>query len=173
MFWLANALAGQLSVATDLAPWPASGWSAIAQLETRPMRYGVELWAFDYPSAIVGLWNDAEWSRRVDLGVHVMLDHHWRADMAGWHVGISVNTMHSTVTLRGTSGDFWSFEVMPRGGYRWYPGPGERFFVNPWVAFGPLFELDTVIVEGITYNEAPVQLLGTVHMGWRFRPFPS
>ena len=44
-----------------------------------------------------------------------------------------------------------------------------EFYVDPWVAAGPVWTLSPEPeVAGERYEESPVQILGTLHVGWRF-----
>ncbi len=167
---LATAGSG-VSVASDLTPWVLEGYSVILMVDAEPWRVGLEMWGMNMPTSLVELNPanvDKDWTRRVDLALALYVDHHLRPDNAGWHVGLAFDALRSTVQREQQSASFWSLELLLRGGYRWFPFEGERLFVNPWAAVGPLLALEEPEVGGVTFDELPFQALATCHVGWRF-----
>lgn len=166
-------LAGtRMNVATDVSPWFLDGYSVLLMVDAEPWRVSAELWGMDFPQRFVEM-NPANagegWHRRVDLGMALYVDRHFFDDNAGWHAGLLFNGFHNTVQLQTEQASFWSVEVLARGGYRWFPFEEGRLFVNPWVGAGPLLALDEPSVSGERYDELPYQIIGTAHLGWRFR----
>ncbi len=161
------------SLATDISPWFFSGYSALAMVEPAgfPLRFSGEVWGFQFPEAYIEL-NDANvdegWSRRVDVGMALYADWHFTPE---WHAGVVLNVFRSTVSRENISGEasFWSGEVLARMGYRWIPWDDLGFFLNPWLSAGPVIILgDDVELGGEYYDETPIQVIGTIHTGWRF-----
>lgn len=163
-----------LGVASDATPWLLGGYSGIGMVEVDALpswRFSLEVWGMDFPEFFVELAEanrDEGWTRRVELGVGLYADHH--LGDTGWHVGGALNLMRSTLGREGfdRGATLTTLEVLVRGGYRWLPMGDEGLFVNPWLAVGQLNPLDEARVGGERFVEAPVQFLGTVHVGWRF-----
>lgn len=165
-----------LSLASDPIAWALDGYSGIVMVEPAGLpgwRISAEFFSLTFPEAVVNLSEsnrEGAWSREVTGSGVIYLDHHPSADGAGWHYGGAVNLMFSRVTRDGISGEgrLTSLELLSRGGYRWFPIQGMGFFVNPWLGLGALFVVDEPEkVGGERFEEMPVQLLGTLHIGWR------
>ncbi len=166
----------RISIASDMTPWFLQGYSGIVMLEPdgSDLRLGFEAWGMRYPAALVDLYADNAdegWARRIALALAVYVDWHPAGAGEGWHVGGALDLLRSEVTREGAtgSGQFWSGEILARGGYRWFPRQDWGLFVNPWLAAGPLVALQPPpTIDGETFVEPPVQALGTAHLGWRF-----
>lgn len=165
-----------LSVATDAAPWFLGGYSALVMLEpqqTPHLRLSAEAWGMNFPETIIDRHEDNSgegWQRRIDGAVAITADYHLRQDGRGWHAGITLNTMHSQVSRREHAGqaDFWTFEVLPRIGYRWFPSQKLGLFINPWLGIGQLNMItQPAPVGGEVFVEPLFQPLGTIHVGWK------
>ena len=164
----------RVSVASDVTPWTLSGYSVVATVEpVAHWRFSAEVWGFEFPSLLVEL-NDANqdegWRRRVDVAVAIYADYALNPDGGGFHFGVAVDAIRSTVRRSGVPGDgsFWSLEVLPRVGYRWFVWDDLGLFLNPWVGAGPLVAVESLpVVGGERFEESGVQAVGTVHLGWR------
>ncbi len=177
--WCAGVLASDragLSAASDATPWFLGGFSAVLIVEPEslgPWRLSAELWGMEFPEALVELTpgNRGEgWQRRVDVALALQVDYGLGEDGQGWHVGVGVDGLKSTVGRKTfvERGSFWSVEVIGRVGYRWFPLEDVGLFINPWAGFGPLLAVEeTPQVGGERFKEAPVQGLATIHAGWR------
>ena len=166
--------ASHLTVATDLSPWLLSGFSAIVGYEPAgapAWRVSAELWSMSLPSFAIELaeQNVGEgWSHHVSVAGALTLDRAI-AD-TGWRVGGLVNVMRARVD-RGTAAqaELTVAEVLVRGGYRWLPLGQHGPSIEPWLGVGPQVAATTLpVVDGQRYALAPVQLIATVHIGWRF-----
>ncbi len=158
------------SIGTDVSPWFLSGYSVIAGVEPAVCpgcRVQIEVWGFDFPEFYVELAeaNAGEgWGRRVNVGGVLYLD--YQSEL-GWHVGAAWSTFQSTVSREGATGELLSTEILGRVGWRFFLWEG--LYVDPWVAAGPVWTLSPEPeVAGERYEESPVQILGTLHAGWRF-----
>ena len=165
--------APSVSIASDLTPWFLQGYSGIIMLEPEESsyRFGGEVWGMRYPETLLAL-SDANkgWHWRIELALAVYADWHPKGGGEGWHLGGAVDLLLSEVARDGQSGvgRFWSGEILVRGGYRWFPIEERGLFVNPWVAVGPLMALESPpSIGGEEFVLPPVQVLGTVHLGWR------
>jgi hypothetical protein len=171
-----DAHAVQIGVATDGIPWFLNGFSAIMTVETAavsPWRFSVEAWGMDLPDTVVERMEmnaDEGWRQRIDLAVGLYADRHL-GESGRWHLGGTVHTMSSTITRAGSSQsrDLLTLEVLARGGYRWFPLTEQGLFINPWLGAGPLVALTPPEpIAGEAYATARAQVIGTVHVGWRF-----
>jgi len=165
-----------VSVASDAFPWLLDGYSAIVMVEPEKaprLRTSVEVWGMQFPTSFIEMVPENEgrgWERNINAAVATTADFHPAGQGRGWHVGLTINTMHSVVSRDGYSGqaDFWTLEFLPRVGYRWFPLPGRGLFVNPWLGLGQLNTLgEPGAVGGVTYVEPLLQPLGTLHVGWQ------
>jgi hypothetical protein len=161
------------SVATDATPWFLKGYSGIIAVETQTFpkwRATVELWSMRLPTAVTNLAGDNE-------GAHFTHDVRWATALyvdrfvgtGGWHVGGALNWMRSEIERQASHGDLSVVEVLARIGFRYLPfGPRGPFF-NPWFAAGPQFPTGPLPeLDGRKYALSPVQVLGTLHIGWRY-----
>jgi hypothetical protein len=176
--WISTAAADNtaLSIASDVTPWLLNGYSAIVMLEpknTPHLRLGAEAWGMRFPEAFIELVPENEglgWHRDIDAALAIAADFHPAGGGRGWHAGLIVNTMRSTVSRDGYNNQtsFWTTELLPRVGYRWFPLPDRGLFVNPWLGAGLLKQLsEPSAIGGATYTEPLIQPLGTIHVGWR------
>lgn len=158
------------SLGTDAVPWASAGYSVIGGVEPGwcpGCRAQVEVWGFDFPEFFLEI-NEANagegWRRRANVGVGVYLD--YQAEL-GWHAGLLWSTFHSTLTREGASADLVSMEVLGRLGWRFIIWEG--LYLDPWVAAGPLWTMqEAPVVAGEQFSEANIQILATLHLGWRF-----
>ena len=110
------------------------------------------------------------WRQRVELAVGLYADRHL-GESGRWHLGGAVHTMSSSITRAGSNQtrDLLTLEVLARGGYRWFPLTEQGLFINPWLGAGPLVPLtQPAPIAGEVYATARAQVIGTVHVGWRF-----
>ena len=175
--WASPALA-ELGVSTDATPWLLRGYSVILNVEppaTPHLRTSLEVWGMDFPDFAIEQSPDNAgegWRRRVDVGVAPAVAWHPWQEARGFHTGVMLNAMRSTVTRSGHAGlaRFWTAEAVPRVGFRWFPIPDAGLFVDPWLGLGVLAQLGSPDAVGTqTYAEPRLQPLGTVHIGWRPR----
>ena len=166
----------QLGLATDVTPWFLHGYSAIATLESDALpdwRLSAEVWGMRLPSLLIDAVpanSGAGWQRQIDFAVGLYADRHL-GERGRWHLGGVVNTMSSTITRADSAGStqLLTLELLARGGFRWFPSSKLGLFIDPWLGLGPLFPLrEPEAIGGDTYTEARAQLLGTVHLGWRW-----
>ncbi len=144
----------------------------------------------EFPELLINLDKanaDEGWSRRVDVAFALYLDYAFGSPGDGWHVGVALDLLSSTVGRDGFAQEssFLSFEVLPRVGYRWFPmkyltaamgGDGPRQdikglgpFLHPWLGVGPIFALEnTPQIGEEAFEESTIQFVGTVHLGWTF-----
>ena len=167
------------SLATDLSPWFLDGYSAIAMVEPNAvpgLRLTAEFWGMQMPSAVLELGpeNRGEgWQRKFTHAVALYGDWHPSKDGTSWHVGGILNFLASRLSRDGLDevGRMQSAEVLVRGGYRWFPFSRLGLFVDPWVAAGYIFPVGPrPTVGGEKFVEFPLQVVGTIHLGWRFGP---
>lgn len=167
----------QISVASDVSPWFLEGYSGILMLETDALpgfRLTTEFWGMRLPSSIIELGPDNKgegWQRRFDYAVALYADWHPSGDGTSWHVGGIFNVLPSTLSRDGFAAEesLLSAEFLVRGGYRWFPFDDLGLFLNPWLSAGYIFPLETPpTIGGEEFVEFPLQVIGTVHMGWRF-----
>lgn len=165
-----------VGISTDASPWLLRGFSAIANIDppaTPHLRTSAEVWGMDMPGFAVDLApeNQGEgWRRRVDVGIAPAIAWHPWKEGRGFHAGVMLNAMRSTVSRQGHPGEasFWTFEVLPRVGFRWFPFRDRGFFVDPWLGIGQLTRPGTPApIGGEIYEEPPLQPIGTLHIGWR------
>lgn len=165
-----------IGVSTDAFPWALRGYSAIVNVEpntTPHLRTSLEVWGMDMPAFAVELApeNHGEgWRRRVDVGVAPAVAWHPWQEGEGLHAGIMLNAMRSTVSRADLDGRsrFWTLEILPRVGFRWFPFEDRGLFIDPWLGIGQLNQLGAPAkVGGEAYAEPGFQPLGTLHVGWR------
>lgn len=177
--WLAASTAvAKVGVSTDATPWFLRGYSVIVNVEpasTPHLRTSLEVWGMDFPDFAVAL-NDHNageaWQRRVDVGIAPAVAWHPWQEAEGFHTGLLLNAMRSTVTRDGhpETARFWTAEAVPRVGFRWFPVDDSGLFIDPWLGLGVLAQLGRPdVVGGEAYAEARLQPLGTLHIGWRPR----
>ncbi len=159
------------SVGTDALPWVSHGYSAMVAVEgaTTPLRVTAEIWSLEFPSAIVELnpENAGEgWARRA-TGLSLYFDWHFTE---AWHAGLIVGGLRSRVWRQDHDGSshFMSYEALARGGYRWLPFDELGLYLNPWVAAGPIVAVGGDSLGDQVFDELPIQILATLHLGWRF-----
>jgi hypothetical protein len=162
-----------VSLATDVSPWFLDGFSVIAGVEPAAAprwRFSVEVWSMQLPTFAVEL---AAANRGKGFTHDVRLAGALYADRAlgasGFHVGGIGNLMRARIRRADEAGGLTVGEVLARVGYRWLPLGPRGLFVNPWIAAGPQWALGArPTVASERYTLAPLQVLGTVHLGRRF-----
>ncbi len=84
------------------------------------------------------------------------------------HASLALNVFRVRVHKDGDSGDFTTFAPAVRVGYRWYPGGGKTFFLEPAMAVGTQIKLggDSVI-GGTSYRFGGLLKASGVHLGIR------
>jgi hypothetical protein len=163
-----------LSVASDVLPWALDGFSGLVALEPAALprwRTTVELWRMRLPTFVVDRAGDNAgrgFRHRVRLGVALYQDR--TLGRTGWHLGGVGNATWARVDRGGIEhGGLCAADLLLRAGYRWLPFGTPGPFLDPWLAVGlqlPLGDLPTV--EGLPYALSRLQVLGTLHVGWRF-----
>lgn len=159
----------ETTLATDATPWFLHGFSAIVSHEPTPRdRVSLEVWSMRLPSFAVELARD-----NVDQGfrhdVRLAGAIYYDRSFGGLHVGGFVNLMRARITRGAEQGDVTIAETIARVGYRFLPMGPHGLSIDPWIGLGPQLALGPLpTLEGRRYALFPVQVLGTVHLGWRF-----
>ena len=167
----------QVSAASDLTPWLANGHSVALMAEGKMLgnwRLTAEQWSMEFPEFLTELSaaNAGKgFKQQVAQAWALYADRHVNPSGDGWHVGGVVNFMASTISRKahGQTARLHVLELLARGGYRWFAFRDHGLFINPWVGVGlPIVLQAATAIGDATFVQPPVQLLATVHVGWRF-----
>lgn len=163
----------RISLGSDVSPWFLGGFSGLAAVEPSALpdwRFSAELWSMELPRFAVELPagnRDQGFTHDVRLAGALYVDR--ALGGSGLHAGGIVNVMRARIRRAGEQGDLTIGELLARIGYRWLPLGPRGPFVNPWLGAGPQWPLtERPTLAGRRYALFPVQVLATVHAGWRF-----
>jgi hypothetical protein len=153
-----------LDVEVDPVAYLLDGYSFHVGLNTASVRYSVGLFSLGVPESFHGN-SDFEHSFS---GGGVKVNYFFRNTNYGFYTGIGTDMIFSTFELKetGNTEEKTQFNISANIGYRLRIT--KQLYINPWLGISYWLNTSDFEIENKVFEQSPLGLFPTVHVGWRF-----
>jgi len=155
-------VAAQVEVEVDPIAYAANGFSLHLATVLGSARVSIGTFGADIPEWLHG--ND-DWSMSF-RGAGVKVDY-LGSRIDGFFIGVDGGYMRNTYTIGGQSEKRNDAAVGVRAGYRLDIGR-RGLYLSPWVGVSYTMGGDDMVIGDQRFNDSPITIFPTVHIGWRF-----
>lgn len=152
-----------LDIEIDPIAYGLSGYSLHAGFGRENFRLDIGIFGLKAPTSFHG--ND---NYELDYkGYGAKIDYLF-GSYDGLFVGLEASSTNIEHTLKSTgeTADRTQIAFGPRIGYRFFLN--KNITITPWIGMGFNLETDDVTLSGETFDQDPITLFPTVHVGWKF-----
>lgn len=166
-----------ISLETDPSTFAFGGYALHVRVNPNNNQHwliGAGTYALDMPEALVNLNSankDKGWKARINSAYALFGEYYFREANHKWFAGMQVGVQNFKITNENAVNQHANYSnllLMPSLGYTWRPFKFPLYF-KPWIGLGYTSKVaGSNVLNGATYNIAPVVPFVTMHAGYTF-----